>query len=98
MTIADRPEAAARAHRKKPESVLILGSGPVVIASQMCCGVVSCSDGANLPCVSSPPLPAKLWHCAQLVRNSSPPTASSVLLRSRSSAVGTVGPPPSVWI
>ncbi len=31
MTIADRPEAAARAHRKKPESVLILGSGPVVI-------------------------------------------------------------------
>jgi carbamoyl-phosphate synthase large subunit len=31
VTIADRPEAAARTQRKKPESVLILGSGPVVI-------------------------------------------------------------------
>ena len=30
-----------------------------------------------MPSVSAPPLPVKLWHCAQLVRKSSPPLAMS---------------------
>ena len=35
------------------------------------------SVGAYLPRVSAPPEPAKLWHIAQLTRNSSPPRATS---------------------
>src|SRR5262249_32339397 len=50
--------------------------------------------GACLPDDSAPPLAAKLWHCAQFSRNSSPP--SPRLLRSpRRSPVGTTGPPPT---
>src|SRR5262249_49987627 len=48
--------------------------------------------GACLPDDSAPPLPAKLWHCAQLSRNSSPPSPSSPPRRDPD---GTTGPPPT---
>ena len=50
--------------------------------------------GAALPEDSAPPSPTKLWHDAQLGRNSSPPSARSP---SRRSPEGTVGPPPLAW-
>ena len=50
------------------------------------------SDGAYLPSVSAPPAPAKLWHCAQFVRNSSPPSARSASVVSSCSSVGIAGP------
>ncbi len=48
-----------------------------------------------MPCVSAPPLPVKLWHWAQLVRNSSPPLAMSEPSGPYSFFVGMAGPAPS---
>ena len=69
--------------------------GPVAMASQISRGVASMRLGAYLPSESAPPRPAKLWHWAQLVRNSTPPVARSASLVSRSDAVGMAGPGPS---
>ena len=52
---------------------------------------VALSVGAYLPRVSAPPEPAKLWHIAQLTRNSSPPSATSPPSRLCSSASGIGG-------
>ncbi len=61
----------------------------------MCLEVDSFNEGAYLPFVSAPPLPEKLWHDAQLARNSSPPSASSSGVRpevSYCSGAGIAGP------
>src|SRR5690242_12261960 len=50
------------------------------------------SGGAYLARVRAPPTPAKLWQLEQLVRNRSPPSASSP---SSSLPEGSSGPPPS---
>lgn len=60
----------------------------------MCLGSTPSRLGANLPSVSAPPLPVKLWHCEQLVRNSSPPLAASAPSGLYSSLVGLAGPAP----
>src|SRR6266545_4062784 len=58
--------------------------------------------GACLPEDSAPPRPAKLWHCAQLSRNSSPPSPRSP--PRRLSPTGSRGPPPidctyaAIWL
>src|SRR4051794_11340120 len=48
--------------------------------------------GAYLPRVSAPPLPAKLWHMAQLVRKIRLPRETSPPVASYSSGVGIAGP------
>src|SRR5215218_9709776 len=48
--------------------------GPVRTASPTSTGVAPCRVGASLPTLSAPPLPAALWHAAQLSRYSSPPS------------------------
>src|SRR5439155_8865432 len=69
--------------------------GPVSIASYMCLAETPVSAGAYFPCVRAPPLPAKLWHCAQFVRNSSPPSARLAPEVLSWSFVGIDGPGPS---
>src|SRR3954469_14644881 len=60
----------------------------------MCLGVVPSRFGAYLPRVSAPPLPAKLWHIAQLVRKIVAPLEGSPLAGSTASADGIAGPGP----
>ncbi len=52
-------------------------SGPVRIAAAISTSVAGERSGAYLPLERAPPVPTKLWHCAQLRRNSSPPSARS---------------------
>jgi hypothetical protein len=51
-----------------------------------------------LPEDSAPPRPVKLWHDAQLSRNSSPPRAVSGPLSAKFASFGVVGPPPLAWM
>ena len=53
---------------------------------------VAQATGAYLPRVRAPPEPAKLWHIAQLTRNSSPPLATSPPSPEVYCASGMAGP------
>ncbi len=63
----------------------------------MCFSVTPSSAGAYLPRVRAPPAPTTLWHIAQLVRNSSLPSArrASSPTTWRYSSAGIAGPGPS---
>ena len=58
----------------------------------MCAPVTLRRFGAYLPRVRAPPEPAKLWHMAQLTRNSSPPLAMSPPSPEVMAASGMAGP------